>query len=147
MHANWTQFTVATPFIGTPMHAWAAGEGLIAPDFYKILNAHSTSPGNETLRPADIERLHRFAKFLQDNLINRRGILKNAVRRDPAYRAARSLADAVARVTALTFFAVGRAYFRQSVKPLPPRPRADRASPCRRRRSRHDGRPPLTAER
>ena len=77
IRANWTQFTVATPFAGTPMHDWAVRQGLIAPDFYKIISAHDGSPGNEHLRPRDIVRLYRFARFLQDNLINRRGILKN----------------------------------------------------------------------
>src|SRR5262245_15903443 len=74
IRANWTQFTVATPFVGTPMHDWAVKQGFIEPDFYKIISAHEGSTGNEHLRPQDIVRLHRFAQFLQNYLINRRGI-------------------------------------------------------------------------
>jgi hypothetical protein len=120
IRANWTQFTVATPFVGTPMHAWAVTEGLVSPDFYKIVNAHTMSPGNETLRPHDIERLHRFAKFIQEQLINRHGILKNTIRRGPVYRLAAGVAETTARMAAMTIFRAGRIYFRQSVKPLPP---------------------------
>ncbi len=29
MRANWTQFTVATPFIGMPMHDWAVKQGFV----------------------------------------------------------------------------------------------------------------------
>ena len=57
--ANWTQFTVATPFAGTPMHDWAVRQGFIAPDFYKIINAHDRSLGNEHLRSRDIEKEKR----------------------------------------------------------------------------------------
>ena len=123
MNADWTQFTVATPFVGTPMHGWAVQQGLVAPDFYRIVNAHTMSPGNETLRPADIERMHRFAKFLQNNVINRRGILKNALRRDLAYRVAKGATDATFKAVGLTLFRAGRSYFRHSVLPLPPAPR------------------------
>jgi len=120
IRANWTQFTVATPFAGTPMHDWAVRQGFVAPDFYKILNAHSGSPGNEHLEPRDIERLHRFARFLQNNLINRRGILKNETRRDLPYRAARRAADAVAHSAAAAMMKVGRPYFSRTITPKPP---------------------------
>ena len=53
--------SVATPFVGTPMHDWAVKLGIITPDFYKIVNAHTISYGNETLRGGDIVSLHRFA--------------------------------------------------------------------------------------
>jgi hypothetical protein len=122
IRANWTQFTVATPFAGTPMHDWAVQQGFVAPDFYKILNAHSGSPGNEHLQPKDIERLHRFAKFLQNNLINRRGILKNWRRRDLPYRAARSATDVVTHAAAAAVMKVGRPYFTRSITPKPPAP-------------------------
>lgn len=122
MNSNWTQFTVATPFIGTPMHRWAVEQELISPEFYRIVNAHTMSPGNGTLRAADIVRLHHFAKFLQDNFINRRGILKNVLRDDLPYRVTRSIADALSHAGALAIFRGGRAYFRRSVRPLPPAP-------------------------
>ncbi len=128
MNADWTQFTVATPFVGTPMHGWAVAQGLVAPDFYRIVNAHTMSPGNESLRPTDIERMHRFAKFLQNNVINRRGLLKNALRRDLPYRAAKRVVDAVAQGVGLTLFRAGRAYFRYSVSSLPPAPRVPHAA-------------------
>ena len=120
MNSNWTQFTIATPFVGTPMHRWAVDQGLIEPDFYRIVNAHTASPGNGTLRPADIKRLHRFAKLLQDNFINRHGVLKNVLRTDLPYRVARSAADALAHAGAQAIFRGGRAYYRRSVRPLPP---------------------------
>ncbi len=120
MNADWTQFTVATPFVGTPMHKWAVNQGFVAPDFYRIVNAHTMSPGNENLRSDDIERMHRFAKFLQNNLINRRGVLKNGLRRDLPYRMAKRGADAVFHFAGLTVFRAGRAYFRSRVQPLPP---------------------------
>lgn len=118
--ANWTQFTVATPFVGTPMHDWAIRQGFISPDFYKIISAHDGSPGNEHLQPRDIVRLHRFARFLQDNLINRRGILKNATRRNPVYQVARRAADAVSGVAAAGIIRVGRWYFDRTITPVPP---------------------------
>jgi hypothetical protein len=120
MRANWTQFTVATPFIGTPMHAWAVKQGAIAPDFYRILNAHSSSPGNEHLRPADIERLHHFAAFLQNWLLNRKGILKNERRRDPLYRPLKAAADLASHVIAMSVVRAGRRYFTRTIAPLPP---------------------------
>ena len=120
MRANWTQFTVATPFAGTPMHDWAVRQGYIAPDFYKILNAHTASPGNETLQASDIELLHRFGKFLQNNLLNRRGILKNERRADPLYGALRRIADVASYGIALGLVRCGSMYFRRTVHAVPP---------------------------
>jgi MoaA/NifB/PqqE/SkfB family radical SAM enzyme len=119
MRANWTQFTVATPFIGTPMHAWAVRQGAITPDFYRILNAHSSSPGNEHLRAADIERLHHFAAFLQNWLLNRKGILKNERRRGVVYRYLKSAADAASHAVAMSLVWAGRRYFTRTITPLP----------------------------
>jgi hypothetical protein len=120
IRANWTQFTVATPFAGTPMHDWAIRQGFVAPDFYKIISAHEGSPGNENLRPQDIVRLHRFAKFLQNNIINRHGILKNETRTDLWYRLCRALADTVGHAAAATLVWAGRQYFQRAITPLPP---------------------------
>jgi hypothetical protein len=115
IRANWTQFTIATPFAGTPMHSWAARQGFIAPDFYKIVSAHETSVGNEHLQPRDIVRLHRFARFLQDNLLNRHGILKNERRQDLSYRAARLATDAIAHTASVLAVWAGRQYFTHTI--------------------------------
>jgi anaerobic magnesium-protoporphyrin IX monomethyl ester cyclase len=111
--ASWTQFTVATPFIGTKLHEWAVGHGFIALDRYKIISSHEGSIGNEHLSAAQIHSLHRFAQFLQRNLINRRGILKNESRTSPVYRFAEAIADAVGRLAARACLWVGDAYFRR----------------------------------
>lgn len=121
MKANWTQFTVATPFVGTPMHDWAVREGFIAPEFYQIQNAHTMSPGNENLRAADIERLHRFAHVLQELLLNRKGVLKNERRRGVAYRAAKAALDGATHVAAVAAIKAARVYFDRTVKPIAPR--------------------------
>jgi hypothetical protein len=119
MNANWTQFTVATPFIGTPMHDWAVKQGFISPDFYQIRNAHSMSPGNENLEPHDIERLHKFARFLQDYLLNRGGMLKNERRSGAAYRSAKWIADALSHRAATVAVKIGRRHFNRTVTPKP----------------------------
>jgi hypothetical protein len=124
MNANWTQFTVATPFIGTPMHDWAVKQGFVSPDFYQIRNAHTSSPGNENLQAHDIERLHRFAHFLQAYLLNRNGVLKNERRKGIAYRGAKALADSVAHASALVAVKVARWHFTRTITPIPPALRA-----------------------
>ena len=93
LEASWTQFTVATPFIGTRMHDWAVEHGFVARDHYKIVSANEGSIGNENLTAAQVHRLHRFAQILQRNFINRRGILKNELRRDAGYRMAKTALD------------------------------------------------------
>lgn len=118
IRADWTQFTVATPFIGTPMYEWAVREGFIGHDSYRIVNAHDFSVGNENLTAADIKRLHRFAQRLQNNVINRRGILKNRTRNGTAYRALRRIADEVSHGTAVAATALAAAYFRRAIKPV-----------------------------
>jgi len=105
------------------MHDWAVRQGFIAPDFYKIINAHEGSPGNEHLRPRDIVRLHRFARFLQNHLINRHGILKNETRRLLLYRVVRRAADTVAHAGAAFAVRAGRLYFTRTIVELPPAPR------------------------
>jgi radical SAM superfamily enzyme YgiQ (UPF0313 family) len=115
IEANWTQFTVATPFIGTGLHAWAAEKGYIAPDFYRIISAHQGSTGNEALEPADVRRLHRFAQRLQNNLLNRRGVLKNETRRDLPYVAAKKVVDHATRGAARTLVAAARAYYPRTI--------------------------------
>lgn len=126
MKANWTQFTVATPFVGTPMHDWAVTQGFITPDFYQIVNAHTMSTGNEHLSGGDIERLHRFARILQEYLLNRKGILKNARRTDPPYRLAKTLTDRLTHGVAALAVKAGRRHFQRTVKPRPPAPARER---------------------
>jgi hypothetical protein len=120
IRANWTQFTVATPFIGTRLHDWAVGHGFVAPDHYRIVSSHEGSMGNENLTPRQVHELHRFAQFLQRNLINRRGILKNENRHDPAYVTLKRIADGVCWVGARAAFALGQRYFRHRIKPAAP---------------------------
>jgi anaerobic magnesium-protoporphyrin IX monomethyl ester cyclase len=111
--ASWTQFTVATPFIGTKLHQWAVGHGLIADDHYRIISSHEGSIGNESLSAARVHRLHRFAQLLQRNLINRRGILKNEGRTDPAYCALKTVTDAAGRIAMRLCLWAGDIYFRR----------------------------------
>jgi anaerobic magnesium-protoporphyrin IX monomethyl ester cyclase len=111
--ASWTQFTVATPFIGTKLHQWAVGYGFVAQEHYKIISSHEGSIGNERLSAAQIHRLHRFAQFLQRNMINRRGILKNEGRTNPVYRVVKAIADAGTRLSARAWLLAGDVYFRR----------------------------------
>jgi anaerobic magnesium-protoporphyrin IX monomethyl ester cyclase len=108
---SWTQFTAATPLIGTPLHSWAVSEGLVSPDFYRIVTAHAGSVGNENLAPHDVQRLHRFARFLQMHLINRHGILKNERSRAPLYRALKRLADTTSHFAAALLVKAARRWF------------------------------------
>lgn len=113
---SWTQFTVATPFIGTKLHDWAADQGFVARDSYRIISSHEGSIGNENLTPDQVHVLHRFAQILQRNFINRRGILKNEHRSDAPYRVARHIADRVFTAAGRTFFAVGSLVLRASLR-------------------------------
>ena len=119
---TWTQFTVSTPFIGTKLHDWAVGHGLIARDHYQIISSHEGSMGNENLTPAQVHQLHRFAQILARNLINRRGLLKSERRHDLPYRLARGTASAVSVRLARAAYALARVYFRRRFGP--PRPPA-----------------------
>jgi len=114
--ASWTQFTVATPFVGTGLHDWAVENGFIAADHYQIISANEGSIGNENLSPAQVHRLHRFAQILQRNFINRRGILKNELRRDPAYRIAKVTLDLLVAPVERAFFFVGAPLLRLSMR-------------------------------
>lgn len=113
--ASWTQFTVATPFIGTGLHDWAVEHGFVAAEHYRIISAHEGSIGNENLSPAQVHRLHRFAQILQRNFINRRGILKNDLRLDTAYRIAKATLDLLITPFARGFFFAGSALLRLSM--------------------------------
>jgi hypothetical protein len=121
IRASWNQFTVATAFAGTPMHQWAVNLGVIQPDFYRIVNAHTMSLGNENLEGPDIVRLYHFAKLVQETLLNRRGLLKNERRRNPAYRLAKRGVDALTHAAATVAVSAGRRYFKRRIKPGPNR--------------------------
>jgi hypothetical protein len=97
------------------MHDWAIEQGFIASEHYKIISANEGSIGNENLTPAQVHRLHRFAQILQRNFINRRGILKNDLRRDPAYRFAKRTLDLLVAPLERAFFFVGSAALRASM--------------------------------
>jgi radical SAM superfamily enzyme YgiQ (UPF0313 family) len=116
LKASWTQFTVATPFIGTRLHDWAVEQGLVAKEHYHIVSSHEGSIGNENLTPRQVHLMHRFAQILQRDLINRRGVLKNENRRDLAYRAVKGAADVVFDVAARAFFLAGSAALRLSLR-------------------------------
>ena len=115
---GWTQFTVSTPFIGTKLHEFAVARGYIEPDFYRVVSSHEGSVGNGILTAAQIHGMHRFAQFLSNNLLNRRGILKNARRADAVYASARSLADLACYAAARILVKIGRWYFRLATRPV-----------------------------
>jgi anaerobic magnesium-protoporphyrin IX monomethyl ester cyclase len=111
LRANWVQFTAAAPFIGTKLRDWAVARGLATPDEYAYVSSHLTTMGNENLSKEQIQSLLRFAQFLQNYVINRKGILKDATRRDLVYRGAKAVADVTSDVVARTTFALGRRRF------------------------------------
>ncbi len=114
--ATWSQFTVATPFIGTKLHDWAVDQGFIAKDRYTIVSSHEGSMGNENLTPAQVHLLHRFGQLMARNVLNRRGVLKNELRHDPLYSALRGTADFASRIGGRVMFAVGSAGFRLAMR-------------------------------
>ncbi len=111
IRASWTQFTVATPFVGTKLHEWATGHGLITERHYQIISSHEGSIGNENLSAQQVHRLHQFAQFLQKNLINRRGILKDESRRGVLYRTAKRVADSLCHAAAVGCVQAAGLYF------------------------------------
>jgi anaerobic magnesium-protoporphyrin IX monomethyl ester cyclase len=115
LRASWTQFTVATPFIGTKLYDWAVVNGKIEQGVYKIISSHEGSMGNENLTAPEVHRLHRFAQILQRNLINRRGVLKNEQRNDLPYRIARGVANVLADLGAHAWFWAGSMFFRTTI--------------------------------
>ena len=75
----------------------------------------SFARSNENLSPAQVHRLHRFSQILQRNFINRRGVLKNELRRDPAYRAAKATLDFCMAPFEWAFYNAGSALLRMSM--------------------------------
>ena len=117
LDAGWVQFTVSTPFIGTKLHKWAVKGGRIAPDFYKIISAHEGSVGNENLSPSTIHSLHVLARFLQNNLMNRRGILKNQRRQELPYVFAKKTVDWAGNRVAKALVRGARYWFSMTATP------------------------------
>lgn len=114
--ASWTQFTTATPFIGTRLHDWAVEHGFVAADHYRIISAHQELIGNENLTAAQVHRLHRFAQLMQKNFINRRGILKNELRTEWAYRIAKRTLDSLMAPLEWAVFNGASAVLRKSIR-------------------------------
>jgi radical SAM superfamily enzyme YgiQ (UPF0313 family) len=114
LRANWVQFTAASPFIGTKLRDWAIARGLTSEDEYAYINSHEAMIGNEHLTQHQVAALLRFAKVFERYLINRNGILKDDNRQDLFYSGARSVADALADVSARTLFALGRKHFQRA---------------------------------
>ncbi len=108
---DWVQFTAASPFIGTKLRDWAVAQGLITDSAYAYVNSHEVVVGNENLSAEQLKPLYSFARFLQNTLINRKGILKDDARTGKLYRTARSLADRVSGGLARAVFAAGRRHF------------------------------------
>jgi hypothetical protein len=72
--------------------------------------------GNENLTPAQVHRLHRFAQVLARNVMNRRGVLKNELRRGRAYAGLRAGADLASRVAGRVLFTSGSAALKLTLR-------------------------------
>jgi anaerobic magnesium-protoporphyrin IX monomethyl ester cyclase len=117
---NWVQFTAASPLIGTKLREWAVGNGLVAEDEYAYINSHEAIIGNENLTKEQVHSLHAFARFIQNYVLNRKGILKDDNRPSRSYRAAKITMDKVSDITAHMLFAGARLYFGKSSGPVGP---------------------------
>ena len=113
---DWVQFTAAAPFIGTKLRDWAVEHGLATEDEYAYINSHVAAMGNENLSRQQVETLHRFAEFLQEYLINRKGILKEERRSQPLYRISKNVSDVVSRRAARAIYSVGKWRFERTMK-------------------------------
>jgi radical SAM superfamily enzyme YgiQ (UPF0313 family) len=113
MDPTWMQFTAASPFIGTKLRDWAVARGLTTDDEYAYISSHNVSIGNECLSKDQIRSLYRFARIIQNYLLNRKGILKED-RPSGIHRVAKGIADRVSRRLAYLVFAVGRFWFERT---------------------------------
>jgi anaerobic magnesium-protoporphyrin IX monomethyl ester cyclase len=116
LRANWIQFTAAAPFIGTKLREWAVARGMITADEYAYVSSHTTMMGNENLSKEQVQSLLRFAQFIQNYLINRKGILKDESPRGLPYCGAKVAADLVADGAAAVTFALGKRRFERWAK-------------------------------
>ncbi|HLH72106.1 MAG TPA: hypothetical protein VKX96_02400, partial [Chloroflexota bacterium] len=113
---DWVQFTAASPFIGTKLRGWAVEHGLAQEDEYAYINSHMAVMGNENLSRQQIETLHSFARFFQEYLINRKGILKEDRRAQPLYQISKTVSDAVSHRAARAIYTVGKWQFERTMK-------------------------------
>jgi radical SAM superfamily enzyme YgiQ (UPF0313 family) len=111
LRPDWAQFTAASPFIGTKLHDWAVAHMLISEDECTYVNSHQAQIGNENLTKDQVQTLLRYAKFFEQYLINRKGILKNPGRKGLLYPQARLAADVISDFSAKALFTIGRRYF------------------------------------
>lgn len=108
---HWIQFTAATPFIGTKLRDWAIEQGLTEKDDLAYINSHEAIMGNENLSVKQIYRLHRIAQFIQNYLVNRKGILKKIDNKSSLYLGAERVADVVCDVMARTIISSTKMWF------------------------------------
>lgn len=108
LQSDLVQFTAAHPLTGTKLRKWAISQGLIAEEGYAYVSAHSTVMGNDNLTQKQLARLLMLAKFIGNNLINRRGILKDINRQGVIYRSLKRSADYVFHLAALGIFNLGK---------------------------------------
>ena len=108
LRPNWIQFTAASPFIGTKLREWAVSKGFVAEDKYAYINCHEVTMGNENLSKDQILSLLHLAQFIQNYLINRKGILKNENRTGLFYKSMKFLADLISYHFAKIVFTIGK---------------------------------------
>lgn len=91
---HWVQFTAASPFIGTKLRDWAIERGLAERNEYAYISSHEAIMGNENLSIEQVRRLHAVARFIQNFMINRKGVFKSeGGEKSAIYRSARSVVD------------------------------------------------------
>jgi radical SAM superfamily enzyme YgiQ (UPF0313 family) len=105
---NWVQFTAASPFIGTKLREWAISQELIAEDKYAYISSHNVAMGNKNLSREQVQYLINLAQFIQNYLINRKGILKDSNRTGLVYKSMKSLADLISYSIARVVFFLGK---------------------------------------
>lgn len=110
---NWIQFTAASPLIGTELRKWAISQQLIDEDNYAYINSHEVMMGNENLSKEQIQSLFHLARFIQNYLINRKGILKDDNHNGLAYKSMKYLADLISHHLAQAVFTFGKRRFKK----------------------------------
>ncbi len=107
---DWIQFTAASPLTGTKLRDWAISKEFIEDIDYDYINAHQVVMGNDKLSKNDIRRFLQFAKFIQNNIINRRGILKDSEGRGIVYKGLKKVADTASSIVGTIIFKAGKIY-------------------------------------
>lgn len=111
IRADWIQFTAASPLTGTKLREWAISEGYISDQSEEYINTHSVVMGNENLSAKDLNRFLWFAKFIQNNILNRRGVFKDGSNKNMVYQGIKKIADAVSYSFGILIFKVGELVF------------------------------------